>query len=893
MNLVTEEVDTSGILQLKPTVVRASAGTGKTYQLTARMLRILLQGAAPETILATTFTRKAAGEILSRVLITLAKAADESNDDALNDLRSQVGLPTLPRSRCRTLLRDLVANIHRLRVSTLDSVFSTLARSLPFELGLPPAWRLTDEIEEEWLRERAVQTLITSADMSELKTLLSMLGGGRVVRSIAREIDQVVQSTYAKQRLCEGDVWNEVRATKMPGRSELDAAVAAFRGAKVPQKSLVAKLGMVSDFIEQSREDELVDETLIVNIATARANHSEVKFGRSKFPDELNEPFDLLYAAVKSKMLGLLAAQNQATGSLLGTYDGAIQSLKESQRSLGFDDVAVRLAKYFLMSAQATGAGLLDRRLDGAIDHLLLDEFQDTAPVQWAVLRPIAMRTTQPEQDDASGEALSVSRSFFCVGDTKQAIYGFRGGVAEIFDAVTDQLDGVDEIPQNESYRSSPVVLDFVTDVFQNLRRHPAASDGGGLGDPATHYADAIQRFSRDFPRHIAARKQLPGHVRIATSAGADELGEKPSKSDLKAACFDRAADLIAELHAAAPQRTIGVLTRSRKAAAEMMYRLDGRGLKVSQEGGNPLTDSAAVELVLSALMMIEHPGDRRWAFHVMNSPLGRALMETSSDGEVLDDAAQTEGIRQLRDFWTDHGLVETVTLLTDLLVPVCNDADTTRLRQLTQLATSYQTIASPRLCDFVRLVRGKGVEQPKAATIRVMTVHASKGLEFDSVVLPELDEALVRPGAGCIVDMPDIDHPPTGLTRYVGKKSRHFLSRRWQEAFGRTDAADMTEALCLMYVAYTRAKYSLHLVVQPLKKAGASTNSPASLMLHALEDLGDATEGNSVIYESGASDWCADLEEAGEARTVIDRQTIEIAFPDDGRDRTTEGTER
>ncbi len=143
---------------LGPMLVRASAGTGKTYRLTARLLKILLQGAPPETILATTFTRKAAAEILERVLITLAEAADERNDGALEKLRQQVGIPTLPRLVCLQLLTRILRNIHRLRICTLDSLFAQLARSFPLELGLPPTWRLTDEIEETWLRERAVDT---------------------------------------------------------------------------------------------------------------------------------------------------------------------------------------------------------------------------------------------------------------------------------------------------------------------------------------------------------------------------------------------------------------------------------------------------------------------------------------------------------------------------------------------------------------------------------------------------------------------------------------------------------------------------------------------------------------------------------------------------------------
>ena len=169
---------------LRPALIRASAGTGKTYRLTARLLRLLVQGAGPESILATTFTRKAAGEILDRVLLTLARGADETDPDALAQLQMQVEIETLPRSICGQLIERLLANIHRLRICTLDSLFSQLARSYPFELGLPPAWRLTDEIEEAWLRERAIDSMIASLDRAEMTSLMSMLGKGETRRSV-------------------------------------------------------------------------------------------------------------------------------------------------------------------------------------------------------------------------------------------------------------------------------------------------------------------------------------------------------------------------------------------------------------------------------------------------------------------------------------------------------------------------------------------------------------------------------------------------------------------------------------------------------------------------------------------------------------------------------------
>src|SRR5690554_1506751 len=192
--LLSQEMLTPELLRgaFEPTLVRASAGTGKTYQLTARLLKILLTGAPPETVLATTFTRKAAGEILTRVLVTLGQATDPEKPEALAALRQQVGLPGLPRPVCGQLFHRLLRNIHRLRICTLDSLFSQLARALPFELELPPGWRLTDDVEEIWLRQVAVGNMVDSLKPAEIESLISMLGRGDIKRNIARELITVV-----------------------------------------------------------------------------------------------------------------------------------------------------------------------------------------------------------------------------------------------------------------------------------------------------------------------------------------------------------------------------------------------------------------------------------------------------------------------------------------------------------------------------------------------------------------------------------------------------------------------------------------------------------------------------------------------------------------------------
>lgn len=817
---------------LPPMLVRASAGTGKTYRLTGRLLQILFQGAAPESILATTFTRKAAGEILERILLTLAEAADADNREALDSLRDQVGLDTLPRSACLQLLQKLIANVHRLRVCTLDSLFTQLAKSFPFELRLPPAWRLTDEIEEVWLRERAVDSVVATLEPGELGSLLAMLSKGETKRSIVRELIQIVSGTYSIARQSPADAWQKLDAPTAPDDALLTAAAGAFRQVEVKQSSVRKKLDAMAELLETRDFEELSDEILLKNYAKAKRLGDAPKLGRSVLPDGIDDALGTLYAVARSRMLSLLSAQNDATGQVLAVYDGQLVQLKQSLRTLGFDDVAVRLGNLFSKVDHQS----VRRRMDGAIDHLLLDEFQDTSPSQWQVLRSLAMRAVDTTIDPDPDPESAVKRSFFCVGDTKQAIYGWRGGVAEIFDAVGDELDGIKTVEQNESYRSSPVIMDFVNLVFKHLPRHKlaAAADTKDLSDKSGHEARALVNFAKRFPTHVAAKQSLPGYVRMETC----ELPEARDTSARSQACYQLAAGRIAELYRQAPGRSIGVLTRTNRAVANLIFLLEQRDVDVSQEGGNPLIDSAAVDLVLSTLMMAEHPADGRWQFHVQQSPLG-SCPEISA--------------ASVRDLVTELGLARAVQRLVTLLIPFCDARDATRLRQLVQLAISYEPRATHRVRDFVRMVREKRVERPQAASVRVMTVHQSKGLEFDAVFLPELDGPLIGRPPVCVADSPKLTEPPVAISRYVSNESWHFLDRPWQLAFGSDAAGKMTEALCLMYVAITRARHALYLCVQPCKKE----DKKASALIHtAIGCDSDLSAGDTLLYESGEERW-------------------------------------
>lgn len=862
----TESMDANAVGLRDPLLIRASAGTGKTYQLTGRLLALLADGVPIESILATTFTRKAAGEILTRVLVSLAEAAIDPTEKRLAALRSQTGVAGLTRQAAQTLVHRLVRDIHRLRILTLDSLFSQLARTFGYELGLPPGWRLTDQVEDASVREQAIDEMLGGLDRDKVTALLAMLGKGETRRSVRREMLSVVNDGYAEARACPLEAWQQLRVPVGPSPERIAAAAGALRVAKVGHKSADAQLVKIAELVETAAWDIAAGHTLI-SMAHRAGPGQGFDYYRKPMPPEVLEALDIIAQACQTHFLGLLRAQTEATGEVIAAYEVHLMAMKRAMRAFAFDDIAHGLSELFgIVRTDRTGL-----RLDGAMEHVMLDEFQDTSPAQWTVLKPLSVAAAKPQGNG----------SFFCVGDTKQAIYGWRGGVAGIFDAVVDQIPGVHQREQNVSFRSSPVVIATVNSIFKNLTRHPEYADAPSPSeaphDRAAYEAWAIAHFAEHFPDHSASQAELPGYVTLACTSAAGDVpatdsgtggsvsegagsprggsgrGGGEDSQTKQARHHGDVARRIAELAAQIPGRSIGVLTRTNRTVAWLIHLLRRAGVDVSQEGGNPLTDSPAVDLVLSTLMMAEHPADRRWWFHVAHSPLA-SWLETSPEDKT--HAAS----RRVRRLVENHGVAGAVIEIADRLAPVCDEQDRARLRQLVTLAHNQELNRQPRLRDFVARVRVERIEKPRPAQVRVMTVHQSKGLEFDCVVLPELDGILTRQSRQTIAMKRDACALPDGMLRYTGADNWHFLPQAWQQAFGQHAAGLTTEALCLLYVAVTRARQALHILVPPAEKSDYQTKTGAALIYHALGCAGrpeiDPTVGGRVWYHAGDERW-------------------------------------
>ena len=307
------------------------------------------------------------------------------------------------------------------------------------------------------------------------------------------------------------------------------------------------------------------------------------------------------------------------------------------------------------------------------------------------------------------------------------------GGAAvmRIFSERSDkQLPNVDCQTLATSYRSSPRIMEAVNQIFMNLTKHNKLDDAEA----------AVAAWQAVFPEHSVAevKQDLDGYACLQVAPKAED-GVDQSDTNLEFGAAE-----IARLNQECPDASIGVLTRTNQSVGQLIYLLRSRhGIRASEEGGNPLTDSAAVDTILSLLRIADHPSDTIARYHVARSPLGETIDFTDHRNS---DAANRLAISIRREL-TEAGYGSVIYRWSQSLVEACDLREATRLQQLLELAHQYDSRATLRADDFVTFVESKRISDPSSANVRVMTVHQAKGLEFDIVVLPELDKSGSFPG--------------------------------------------------------------------------------------------------------------------------------------------------
>ncbi|RQP22069.1 UvrD-helicase domain-containing protein [Piscinibacter terrae] len=836
-------------------IVEACAGAGKTWMLVSRILRALLDGAMPQEILAITFTRKAAGEMRARLDEWLADFGSPECDDARRQRELMArGMSLAEATSAAPLLADLherlLATGRSVEVRTFHAWFSQLLRAAPLELlnelGLQPDMDLLEDVAdhrgEVYRRFHAAviadevlhedfRALVLSRGRSQLRKWLDAAWARRIDIELADQggvLEDSVKSA-AEQWPSYAGLPHPSHRVLMPDARAMLAAVAATLGA---HKSATCKKQAV--VLEQALGLDDPPQSLDGVRAALFTGKGELRKALADVPGV-------------SEVAGLIEDIDRACRQQ-SAHDEHLRMVRLSRtlfaeyaaykRSRGLADMNDLERCALALLRDATLSAWVQERLDARVRHLLIDEFQDTSPLQWHALHAWLAGYAGAGGGTSGYRPLGV----FIVGDPKQSIYRFRGAEPKVFAAARDFLLqglGGTVLTCDHTRRNSPEVLQALNGVFRALqdqarfegfREHTTESvPHGGPGalalpevmrpqkeKPAEDDAPLAWRDSLTQPR-IEAEELLRQQEARLVAAAVDELIDSGmAPGDIQVLCRKReslrlAADELSRLHIpfAAPE-AFDLLDAPE--ARDIVALLDvlaspQHKLSLAHALRSPLFGASDDDLVRLARQAVNH-GD--W---------WRALRESPEASPALDRA------RKLLQRWANvaqqlppHDLLDIVVaegeLRERLAAAVPAERRPAALNAVDAVLNQALTLDGARYAtpyNFVRALKRRSLKVPAALqpdAVQLLTVHGAKGLEAEVVFIMDADPTPKNAEtATLLVDWPvEAESPQACAFVYSEGQCPPSLL----PVLAREREAREREELNSLYVAMTRARQRL-----------------------------------------------------------------------------------
>ena len=900
----------------------ASAGTGKTHVLTARVLRLLLNDAPPETILCLTFTKAGAAEMAERIQARLAawvRMADAELRKELDALDEPYDDRAVRKAR-RLFARVLDAPGGGLRIQTIHAFCQTLLAAFPTEAGLAPGFQPLEGRAEAALARATLAEMLVAAEQG------GDLGLIDDIQKLSRRLGEQKAERYLS--LCARAP--DALAALGP-RQGIEARVRA---------ALQVPLGEIEDAIEATLTDDVFDSGLLRRIVGANRawgtktglDHAEVGaaflaadpkaraamledligIARTKSGDprsftarlldcdpshdtncaDLAEAIDILLGLRRrAELSGLLAAGLRAGQAYAAAYSAA----KRAQGAVDFDDL-IRLATNLL---QRPGVGAWIRyKLDHRTDHILVDEGQDTNARQWAIVGALAEEffVEQPVRERRE-------RTIFAVGDFKQAIFGFQGTDPIFFAAARERFQKAAEesgrtlrrLSLDRSFRSTRTVLAVVDRLIEQV-----GAERLGLLDAAEP--------------HQSARGELPGIVTLwkpVSLEGGIAAEDEGEESWIDDAARDFATRLARQIRdwlreplwlagrgrALRPEDVLILVRKRGDLASLIVARLHAEGVPVAGVDRLRLDAPLAVRDLMAAIRFVLQPEDDLNLASLLVSPLfGLSQDELYQIGfrrggslwQAISGHPVAAGLRHLlarADLTSPYQFLEDI-LSGQLdgrrkLMRRLGTEARDPIEELLNAALAFEGEATPTLQLFLDWFDRDEVEvtrDPSAPldAVRVMTVHGAKGLQAPLVILADATGDPDASRAGTI-EWP-IDPESDALPVFRPRKAE--LAGSLAEALARVEKREREEHWRLLYVAVTRAEE--HLVVGgalgPRAKGQPPTESWYAALDAALASLG--AEERADPRWGGAHILVGGRDEGARRRVQGPRALAEVAMP-------------
>lgn len=872
-------------------VVEACAGAGKTWMLVSRILRALLDGARPQDIVAITFTRKAAGEMRARLNEWLHEFAHCDDAGRVQALR-QRGLPEPDAQalapRLATLQQRLLQDARPVEIRTFHAWFSQLLRAAPLELlraqGLSPELQLledeSDLMPELWQRFHTA-VLADESLLAVYRELSLIHGRNKLIGWLEAAFDKRVELRLAQQhgRLL----------PSMPTAAEVVPEFAAFATPLDAFAAMRADLRALAIELGQGRNKTQKDAAVAIETALTRFGAGAESEALAAVRAELfTQKGTLVKALGDSPLLMRLGDQltrlqqaldqdrarawHQQMCALALTLLDEFERLK---RERGFVDMNDLERGALALLADAELSGWVQERLDSQVRHLLIDEFQDTSPLQWHALHGWLSGYV------GAGGGASGQRppSVFIVGDPKQSIYRFRRAEPRVFaaarDFVREGLDGV-LLACDHTRRNSVPVLAAVNAVFEQaslvqqyggFRAHTTESGGGDPLDGVCFIAgdEAAEADDGDG----TAREEGTWRPSLTEPRREPELHRREAEAGRIAACI---GDLLAG--GGVQPGDIFVLARKRDGLRVLAQVLKAQGIAHAAPEDMALLDAPDVRDLLALLDALASSGHQLSLAHALRSPLFGA-----SEADLLWLAAQSRSVTWLGEdtaaeeqqdvvvlsWWealhqaspddlgeplrraqgllsrwasmavlrSPHDLLDAIVhegeLMARLAAAVPASERRARLHAVEALLALALELDGGRyagLYGFVRALKSRALKLAAPAepdAVQLLTVHGAKGLEAKVVILMDAEAGPARAESMALAISWPVQEPVPRTVAFLVSEAKPPPSL--QALLDDEKDQRQREELNALYVAMTRARHRLLLSRTPAKRQSATAS--------------------------------------------------------------------
>ncbi|HBC85429.1 MAG TPA: hypothetical protein DCZ94_00590 [Lentisphaeria bacterium] len=859
-------------IEFKNEVISASAGSGKTYQLASRYIRLMYREVPPEKIIAMTFTNKAAGEIFDKIVNRILDCISKEKEfEALSSTKGFEGI-TVP--DLKSILKRLILASHLLRISTLDSFFFSILSSFPYELGISGKISIQSDRESRDMKMKVLREILFNPGNDDRKTFIEEFKKatfGEEVKTIQMAMDDFISNGFFRiMEVPDMALWGDVEKILTPSfygqlailsRKEMDRLSDELMSmiGSTGEQALISQTGIFIAFAKSNSLENPQDDKM--NAFAGRladilpewdSGDISIKIGNRKtpylIPAKAAKIFRFLWYHILKCHVDNAALTTKGIYNILRQYESRYLDLIKYNGRMSFADVLFALStgntclSYGHSSTRPDHDEIklnIDYRLDARYDHWLLDEFQDTSSAQWNVIANLIMEVVQ----DSSGR-----RSFFYVGDVKQSIYQWRGGDPGLFEYVRGLCGDIASTPLNDSYRSAEQIVSAVNNVFEKV----ASCDIPGL--PTQIPEAALECLNWRRHNHKKTYKGFAAMIDILKPDDDDESTELDKKADVIASTITRIRPFERGLSA-------GILVRDNKFGANLAdaLKLRLKDMDVTLEGIRNPCDNMVVSAVMALLKLATHPDNTFCREYLRMTPLAVFIGDDFGSFAISQlSIIQKLGFSEFIEGWKKLLLSK----------KIIGHDDIFHVRRLDQLAAIGEELdaSGNRSCeDFINAVENFALPSASLAnSVQIMTIHKAKGLEFDIVFLPQLKCAkggiFSSSKSGVRVKKNERHEPEWCLdmpTKDIAGKIPVF-----KEFFRQEEIDAAYENLCLLYVAMTRAKRALFMLVDP---PGGKTvhlgDIPRRTLSRNCSDsdrswLDKAGTGVELLYSEGSHAW-------------------------------------